>query len=123
MPDDRRDHFTTPDDVWTIVRTLVEERKKREIDPTLSVLRTLLMQKPSSPEEAKAQARMGEMHQLIELMTGWYDDVQKLETERLIQLLTLGSKVVKAVDFAQNLVPLRRRAAAAPPVSAPDGET
>ena len=123
VPDDRRDYFTTPDDIWTIVRTLVEERKKREIDPTLSVLRTLLMQKPSSPEEANAQARMGEMHQLIELMTGWYDDVQKLETERLVQLLTLGSKVVKAVDFAQNLVPLRRRAAAPPAISAPDGET
>jgi hypothetical protein len=70
---------------------------------------------------------MGEMHQIIELMTGWYDDVQKLETERLVQLLTLGSKVVKAVDFAQNLVPLRRKAGAgAPPssrVSTSDGET
>src|SRR5438128_1256523 len=36
MPQDRRDHFTTPDDLWTILRTLVEERKKREVDPTLS---------------------------------------------------------------------------------------
>ncbi len=34
VPDDRRDHFATPEDVWQIVRTLVEERKKREIDPT-----------------------------------------------------------------------------------------
>jgi DNA-binding transcriptional regulator GbsR (MarR family) len=36
-PGDRRDFFTAPDDVWQILRTLAEERKKREIDPTLSV--------------------------------------------------------------------------------------
>jgi DNA-binding transcriptional regulator GbsR (MarR family) len=32
-PSDRRDYFSTPDDIWQIVRTLVEERKKREIEP------------------------------------------------------------------------------------------
>jgi DNA-binding transcriptional regulator GbsR (MarR family) len=102
-PDDRRDFFVTPDDVWTIVRTLVEERKKREIDPTLSVLRELLMQTPVSPEEKHAQARMGEMHEIIELMTRWHADVEKLETERLIQLLSLGSKVVKVLEFKDRL--------------------
>lgn len=43
MPGDRRDYFTTPEDLWQIVRTLVEERKKREIDPTLTLLREILM--------------------------------------------------------------------------------
>ncbi|PND82670.1 ArsR family transcriptional regulator, partial [Escherichia coli] len=38
-PGDRRDYFATPDDIWQIVRTLVEERKKREIDPTMTLLR------------------------------------------------------------------------------------
>jgi DNA-binding transcriptional regulator GbsR (MarR family) len=105
-PGDRCDFFTTPDDVWTIVRTLVEERKKREIDPTLSMLRELLMQEPASPEERHAQERMKEMHQLIELLTGWYADVQKLETERLVQLLTLGSKVVKVLEMKDRLLVL-----------------
>ncbi|MEM8551667.1 MAG: GbsR/MarR family transcriptional regulator, partial [Pseudomonadota bacterium] len=36
LPGDRRDYFTTPDDLWEIMRTLVEERKRREIDPTLT---------------------------------------------------------------------------------------
>ncbi len=102
-PGDRREYFGTPDDIWVIVRTLVEERKKREIDPTLSILRELLMQSPAGSEEQHAQARMKEMHDLIELMTGWYADVQKLETERLIQLLKLGSKVVKALELKDKL--------------------
>ena len=41
-PGDRRDYFSTPDDIWQIVRTLVEERKKREIEPTLTLLREVL---------------------------------------------------------------------------------
>jgi DNA-binding transcriptional regulator GbsR (MarR family) len=105
-PGDRRDFFTTPDDVWQIVRTLVEERKKREVDPTLTMLRELLMQQPASDEERHAQARMGEMHEIIELMTRWHADVEKLETERLVQLLSLGSKVVKVLDMKDRLFAL-----------------
>lgn len=100
---DRREFFTTPDDIWTIVRTLAEERKKREIDPTLTVLRELLMAEPASEEERHAQGRMREMHEIIELMTGWHADVEKLETERLVQLLTLGSRVVRVLEMKDRL--------------------
>lgn len=102
-PGDRRDYFSTPDDIWQIVRTLVEERKKREIDPTLSLLREVLMQEPASPEERHAQARMREMHDLFELLTGWYEDVRHVDTERLVQLLTLGAKVQKILDVKARL--------------------
>jgi len=102
-PDDRRDYYTTPDDVWQILRILVEERKKREVDPTLTMLRELLMQTPGSAEERHAQDRMRELHGQIELLCGWYDDVRKLETERLMQLLTLGSKVQKILEVKDRL--------------------
>lgn len=102
-PSDRRDYFATPDDIWQIVRTLVEERKKREIDPTMTLLREVLMQEPASAEERHAQERMREMHDLFELLTGWYADVQRLDTERLVQLLTLGSKVQKILEMKDRL--------------------
>src|ERR1700730_16411096 len=35
---DRRDHFEAIKDVWEIFRIVSEERKRREIDPTLNVL-------------------------------------------------------------------------------------
>jgi DNA-binding transcriptional regulator GbsR (MarR family) len=103
---DRREFFATPDDIYAIVRTLVDERKKREIDPTLSVLRELLMRTPVTPEEQHAQARLKDMHELIELLTNWYADVQRLETDRLVQLLSLGSKVVKVLDIKDRLFAL-----------------
>lgn len=109
LPEDRRDHFSTPDDLWEIVRILVSERKRREIDPTLSKLRELEMQKPSTPEESHAHHRIGELSRLIELLSDWYEDMDRLETERLIQLLALGSKVLKIVETTERVVPLTAR--------------
>jgi DNA-binding transcriptional regulator GbsR (MarR family) len=109
IPDDRRDRFATPGDVWEILRVLAEERKKREVDPTLSVLRELLMQAPASDAERHAQARMAEMHGLIEQLTNWYEDVKRLETERLAQLLALGSRVARLVEATDKVVSLGRR--------------
>ena len=93
---DRRDHFTTPDDLWEIVRTLVAERRKREIDPTLTVLRELEMQGPSGDDYA--DARIGELRELIEMMTTFHDEMERLETERLVQLLTMGRKLGALLD-------------------------
>jgi len=109
LPDDRRDFFVTPDDVWQILRTLAEERKKREIDPTLSVLREILMQQPGSAEERFAQSRMAEMHGLIERLTTWYDDVKQLDTDRLTLLLGLGSKITKLLDAKDKIISIGRR--------------
>lgn len=108
LPDDRRDFFTTPDDVWLILRTLAEERKKREVDPTLSVLREILMQTPNDESERHAQERMAEMHGLIEQLTNWYDDVKNLETERLATLLSLGARVTKFLEVKDRIVAIAR---------------
>ncbi|PWR19650.1 GbsR/MarR family transcriptional regulator [Zavarzinia compransoris] len=99
-PDDRRDFFTTPSDIWIILRALAEERKKREVDPTLSVLRDILMEVPETAAERHAQARLAEMHGLIEQLTGWYDDVKRLDTERLTALLGLGAGITRLLDRA-----------------------
>jgi DNA-binding transcriptional regulator GbsR (MarR family) len=103
LPGDRRDYFQTPDDVWQILRILAEERRKREVDPTLSLLRDILMEAPASPEEQHAQDRMREMHDLIELLTGWADDVQKLDNDSLRQLLALGAGVSRLLEVKNRI--------------------
>lgn len=109
IPDDRRDFFTTPDDLWEIVRILVEERKKREIDPTLSKLRSLELQTPVGEQDTHAHQRISELRELIELLTGWYDDMKGLETDRLVQLLALGAKIQKVVATTDKIVSLPGR--------------
>ncbi|MEQ8367725.1 MAG: GbsR/MarR family transcriptional regulator [Roseicyclus sp.] len=103
FPGDRRDYFTTPDDLWEIVRILVAERKKREIDPTLTKLRELEMQGPAG--DNYAEARIAELREMIELMTGFYADMEKLETERLVKLMTLGSRFAGLIDKAGSAFP------------------
>lgn len=100
---DRRDYFTTPDDIWEIVRTLAEERKKREIDPTLTFLREVLLDEAQTESDRYAQVRMGEMHDLIEELTGWYGDVSKLETHQLVGLLRLGARVKGVLSMTDKL--------------------
>lgn len=103
LPNDRRDHFTTPDDIWEIVRTLIEQRRKREIEPTLTLLRDVLLENPSSTEEKHAQEKMREMYDLIEMLTNWHTDMQKMETERLVNLLKMGTKVYKLYEMKDKL--------------------
>ncbi len=103
LPEDRRDYFEAPDDVWQIVRTLAEERRKREVDPTLSLLRDVLMDKPGSAAEQHAQDKMRQMHEMIELLTGWADDVQRLDNHSLMRLLALGAGVSKLLDIKSKV--------------------
>jgi DNA-binding transcriptional regulator GbsR (MarR family) len=108
FPGDRRDYFTTPEDLWEIVRILVAERKKREIDPTLTKLRELEMQGPAG--DNYAEARIAELRELIEMTTGFYDEMQKLETARLVKLMTMGQRIAGLIDKTGDMLPsLARR--------------
>lgn len=103
---DRKDYFTTPEDVWEIARILIEERRKREIDPTLSVLRNTLLSDSGqtlSKQDEYAMARMREMHDLIELIVTWLGEMQTLQSSRLAKLLKLGSSVNKMLDVTDKL--------------------
>lgn len=103
LPGDRRDHFTTPDDLWEIVRILVAERKKREIDPTLSKLRELEMRRPTGAD-AHALARVTEMRALIEDMMGFYEEMDRLETAQLVRLMRMGRQVTRLATGAGRLL-------------------
>ena len=92
---DRKDYFTAPQDIWEIARTLISERRKREIDPTLTVMRDLLMEKPANAEERYAQGRIDDMYRLIEMMTHWSREMQNLSPKQLARLLKLGAGISK----------------------------
>ena len=106
---DRREYFEAPADVWEIFRALAEERRRREIEPTLSMLRMALLEEPASGEEQHAQARMREMHDLIDRLMTWFDDVQKLAPETAKQLMGMGSTVTKVLEFKDRLTGAGRK--------------
>ena len=103
LPNDRREYFETPEDVWAIFRTLAAERRKREIDPTLSMLRDALMERPLLAEDIHAQSRMKEMHDLIELGTSWLDEVQNMDSASLASLMKMGAQVKKLLQVKDRV--------------------
>lgn len=93
MMGDRRDHFATSTDVWELFRTVVSERKEREFDPTISVLRDCLTSKDISKEEAEVQARIKDTLALMEALSTWGDQMLKLDPATLMKVMKLGAKI------------------------------
>src|SRR5271157_3414131 len=76
---DRRDHFETTKDVWEIFRTVSEERKRREIDPTLRVLAECVQELKSGPQaEAFTRERLETMLEFLTTMTGLFEEVLRM---------------------------------------------
>ncbi|WP_298924841.1 GbsR/MarR family transcriptional regulator [uncultured Ramlibacter sp.] len=103
QPGDRREYFEAPADVWEIFRVLAEERRRREIEPTLSMLRMALLEEPASEADRHAQQRMRQMHELIDRLMTWFDDVQKLAPETAMQLMGMGATVTRVLEFKDRM--------------------
>lgn len=91
---DRRDHFTALQDVWEIFRVIMEERKRREIDPTLTVLRECAIEGSEDRElDADMLARMQTTLAFLEMLSGTFQDYQHLSPQTLQRMLKMGGKV------------------------------
>ena len=90
---DRRDHFETAQDPWELLRIIVRERKTREFDPTLAVLRDCVSDARFARLDAGAQKRVRETLALMESLSGWSDEMLGLDTTTLARLMKLGSRI------------------------------
>ena len=68
-----------------------------------NVLRNALLESPANEDDRIAQERMKGMHDLIELMTTWFDDVQRLAPETAMQLMGMGTAVTRVLEFKDRL--------------------
>ena len=93
---DRRDHFATDKDMWVLFSTIVEQRKRREIDPTLTVLRQCVIDAATdteTPDDIKQ--RIKNTLEFLESLSEWYDRIKTLPPATLATLMKLGDKVAR----------------------------
>lgn len=102
-PGDRKEYYETPDDIWEVARIIFEERRKRELEPTLTMLRAEMMREPVSAEGHYAHKKMEEIHDMIDSLTLWADELQKLNNKNLVKLMRLGSSVTKLVNIKDKI--------------------
>lgn len=98
---DRRDHYESMKDVWEMFQIILDERKKRESDPTLMVLRELSLQaKKSGSKDAYTYQQLQEMLSFFETMTNWYTQLRKMPTKTVIKFVKMGDKVSKLLGIS-----------------------
>ncbi|UTA48958.1 GbsR/MarR family transcriptional regulator [Simiduia sp. 21SJ11W-1] len=101
-PGDRKDYYGPNGSLWDMAQQVLSERRKREVDPTLSLLRgQLMLQDDQAP--SYATQRMQEIHDLLELFTRWLDDVQRLKPAQLQALLKLGAGVGRVLELKDKV--------------------
>lgn len=96
---DRRDHFTTMNDIWEIFRVILNERKRREIDPTLEVLQQSVFEMENQGiDDAKVEERVRDMLDFFSTVTVAYEQFEKIPTERLKDLLHMSDKLLRIIE-------------------------
>lgn len=85
---ERRQHFTSVKDVWEMFRIIVDERKKREIDPTMDLLRQCIGQlDKSNTADTHTRERLQELYLFFAAIDAIYTDVRKLSPAALRKLM------------------------------------
>ena len=92
---DRRDHFESLKDVWQMFEIIIAERKRREVDPTLEMLRGCLVEQQQAKTDNYTTDRIAAMLDFFETMTGFYGDLQRLPKGVLTGVNRLRRKVKK----------------------------
>lgn len=92
---DRRDFFTSVQDMFELAHVVIEGRRAREFEPTIEALRAVSVEAEADGTPTHVLKRMQETREMMELFDGWYQDVSRLP--RLVQLaaIRLGAKVAR----------------------------
>ena len=93
---DRRDHFESLKDVWEMFRIIVDQRKKREADPTLAALREAVVEtKKPGAADAYTRERLTDLLEFFEAMTTFVEQMRGLPTPAVVRMVKMGGRLAK----------------------------
>ncbi len=75
-------------------RVILQERKRREIDPTIEALQECVRESAGrTADERYSRERMLELLQFFETMDDWYRDIAGMPTAKVKRFVNLGNKI------------------------------
>ena len=93
---DRRDYFESLSDVWELFRVIIEQRKQRELNPTLTMLKKCAIEVQAEKDTNDiTKERIHNMLDFVSTTSDWYEQIQAVPTSTLQKLMTLGSGITK----------------------------
>ncbi|HKQ87007.1 MAG TPA: GbsR/MarR family transcriptional regulator [Candidatus Acidoferrales bacterium] len=100
---DRRDHFESVKDVWEVFRIVAEERKRREIDPTLRVLRECVEELHGAGQSDKyTRERLESMLEFLTTTSGLFEEVIRVPVGTLRGIAKLRGKIVSLLGVTRQ---------------------
>jgi len=95
---DRRDYFESLHDVWELFRVIIEQRKQRELNPTLAMLKSCAADVDLEEEtDALTKERIHNMLEFVASTSAWYEDISDIPTSTLTKIMKLGKRITKLV--------------------------
>ena len=93
---DSRDHFESVKDVWEAFRLVLDERKRREVDPTQRLLHECIAEAAKNPAtDPYTEQKLRELAEFFDTTTAWYDQIRQWPTGALTKFVKAGDKVRK----------------------------
>lgn len=100
---DRRDHFESLKDLWEITRVIIDERKKREIDPTITMLRQCALESSDDKQTDKGvKTRIEDTLHFMEMMSDWYTQMKDIPSPTLTKMMKLGARITGFLTKNKN---------------------
>jgi DNA-binding transcriptional regulator GbsR (MarR family) len=97
---DKRDHFESMKDVWEMFRVVLDERKRREIDPTLALLEDCIQEAGKDKDGDKhTLERLRALQDFFQKTTRWYTQISKLPSGALAKFVGAGDKALKLLGL------------------------
>jgi DNA-binding transcriptional regulator GbsR (MarR family) len=95
---DRRDYFESIHDVWELFRVIIEQRKQRELNPTLSMLRSCAAEVETETDtDPVTRERIRNMLEFVESTSDWYEQIRDIPSSTLTKLMKLGKGITRLV--------------------------
>jgi DNA-binding transcriptional regulator GbsR (MarR family) len=95
---DRKQYYEAIKEPWEMFRVILEERKRREIDPTVVTLRACLAEAAeSSPGDAYTQERLRDALEFFEIMIPLYDELRRMPRGPIQNLAKLTAKIREVI--------------------------
>jgi DNA-binding transcriptional regulator GbsR (MarR family) len=97
---EKRDHFESMKDVWELFRVVLNERKRREIDPTTMVLNECIAEaETDKATDVYTQERLRDLRDFFETTSAWYGQIRQWPTSSMVRFVKLGDKVLKVLGL------------------------
>jgi DNA-binding transcriptional regulator GbsR (MarR family) len=92
---DRRDQFTSIQDMFDLASVVIEGRREREYAPTIAALRDVAAQADGDATPAHVKKRMQDTLATMQMFDDWYRDIARLPRGVQLAAIKLGARIAR----------------------------